>query len=238
MRWRFEAATAPAPGSLCEGAARRCFAAWNIEESNDTSAGPSSKYSQAPPWRAPSQPCCASASRKVRVPGHRRVGVLHDANRWCRQTEAAALAFFLHSGSGKKMPPRGRGACTARTRIHCQRRCLLLTRAAQGLGGALQCQWHLTGGKQPIPGLTRWNIVGPPPPPAVLQGVPGSGGRSPARKGYPSPKASSRASKGTGAWHAARQAIQVHLSVHHPKRASSSSTSAQRPLKKVISPMP
>ena len=54
---------------------------------------------------------------------------------------------------------------------------------------------------------------------------------------FPNPKASSRASRGTGAWHAARQAIQVHLSVHHPKRASSSSTSAQRPENMVVSPM-
>ena len=166
MRWRIEAPTAPAPGSsLCEGAARRCFAAWNIEESNDTSACPGSKCSQAPPWRAPSQPCYASASRMLRVPGHRRVGVLHDANRWCGQTEAAALAVLLDSGSGKKVPPRGRGACTARTRKvcfekkHCQRRCLLLARAAQGRGGAPHCVRHLTGGKQPIPGLTRWNIL-------------------------------------------------------------------------------
>ena len=35
----------------------------------------------------------------------------------------------------------------------CQRRCLLLARAAQGLGGAPHCVRHLTGGKQPIPGL-------------------------------------------------------------------------------------
>ena len=45
------------------------------------SAGPSPKYSQAPPLHAPLRPCCASVSRTVRGPRHRRVGVLHDANR-------------------------------------------------------------------------------------------------------------------------------------------------------------
>ena len=57
------------------------------------------------------------------------------------------------------MPARPGPGKFALKKIHCQRRCLLLTRAAQGLGGAPQCEWHLTGGKQPIPGLTRWNIV-------------------------------------------------------------------------------
>ena len=38
-------------------------------------------------------------------------------------------------------------------------------------------------------------------------------------------------------WHAARQAIQVHLSVHRPRPASSSAMSAQRPEKRVMSPM-
>jgi len=34
----------------------------------------------------------------------------------------------------------------------------------------------------------RPKTAGPPPPPAVLQGVPGSGGRSPVRKGIPKPE--------------------------------------------------
>ena len=55
---------------------------------------------------------------------------------------------------------------------------------------------------------------------------------------FPSPKASSRASNGTGTWHAARHTtIQVHTPVHHSKRASSNATSAQLPLNKVTSPM-
>ena len=57
------------------------------------------------------------------------------------------------------MPARPGPGKFALKKIHCQRRCLLLTRAAQGLGGAPQCEWHLTGGKQPIPGLARRNIV-------------------------------------------------------------------------------
>ena len=194
MQWRFEAATAPAPGSLCEGAAQRCFAAWNIEESNDTSAGPSSKYSQAPPWRTPSQPCYASASRTLRVPGHRRVGVLHDANRWCRQTEAAALAVLLDSGSGKKVPPRGRGACTARTRKVCFEKNTLSATLPSSYASRPRTWWSSTMWMAP----DRWQATytridameyrpktaGPPPPPAVLRGGPGSGGRSPVRKGY------------------------------------------------------
>ena len=154
---------------------------------------------------------------------------------------------MLDSGSGKKVPPRGRGACTARTRKVCFEKNTLSATLPSSYASRPRTWWSSTMWMAP----DRWQATytridameyrpktaGPPPPPAVLQGVPGSGGRSPVRKGYPNPKASSRASRGTGAWHAARQAIQVHLSVHHPKRASSSSTSAQRPENMVVSPM-
>ena len=76
--------------------------------------------------------------------------------RW-RSSYTPARARRCHRGGA--VPPRPGPGKFALKKIHCQRRCLLLTRAAQGLGGAPQCEWHLTGGKQPIPGLARWNIV-------------------------------------------------------------------------------
>ena len=130
----------------------------------------------------------------MRVPGHRRVGVLHDANRWYRQTEAAALAVLLDSGSGKKVPPRGRGACTARTRKVCFEKNTLSATLPSSYASRPRTWWSSTMWMAP----DRWQATytrigameyrpktaGPPPPPAVLRGGPGSGGRSPVRKRY------------------------------------------------------
>ena len=74
------------------------------------------KYSQAPPWRAPCWPCCASASLHARVPWHRRVGVLHDVKtdgtdglrlqRWRAYSSPAPLPRRYHRDGAVPARPR------------------------------------------------------------------------------------------------------------------------------------
>ena len=123
-------------------------------------------------------------------------GVAWCANRWHRRTEAAALARWFFSGSATKVPPRRRGACTARSRKVCFEKKNAVSDAAFFVAelpkdaAELHPVGHLTGGKQPIPGLTRRDVIpkpsktaGPPPPPGARPEVPHFGGRSPVRTG-------------------------------------------------------